>query len=583
MKKRRIWTLNTFLYAMWVFFVLGTGLYATHWDAMPWHLIGRFWMLLAGVAVLPPLLMRKIREWRPGKPGRASRLPVWAFRTICFCCSLLVLGFCFLAVKPGGFDGDPGNQLRQALTGQYSDYRPVTHTLIAFKLPLTLTGGWIPSIILFQILLFSAALTCVCDTVRRYAGTLWGFLSLAAVLLNPITQSFLMYGYKDETFGICAMLLVCMNARILFSRGEWLKKPLHLVGFTVILALTCLVRYNGILFALPCLAGAALCASWKKSLAAGAAALLIIAGVRGPLSSAIGVERTEDRSSQTMGLPMSVIGGAVTYRPEKLDDELLAFAYSVAPREVWEEKYSWGDYNWVDWDPRSNHQAVADAGMAGVLKYMLRALREAPKESLKALIETTDIVYGLMPDKQPDGRVFVGGADLGLRNEGIPWMEKVMEWYRGLIYLMAPHAFLHSGVTLFLLMTFAMARWPLNRKGSWKRLMPVLSIFVYNLGTMLMLFAWWDGARFFHYSLWVAPVLLVMLIQEDGTEEMLEGRREKDASRDWPAGGNAAAGEALPGGRQGADSAAFSGRADGGSSGRAAGAGHGPVQQILLA
>ena len=143
-----------------------------------------------------------------------------------------------------------------------------------------------------------------------------------------------------------------------------------------------------------------------------------------------------------------------------------------------------------------------------------------------------------------------------------------MEWYRGLIYLMAPHAFLHSGVTLFLLMTFAMARWPLNRKGSWKRLMPVLSIFVYNLGTMLMLFAWWDGARFFHYSLWVAPVLLVMLIQEDGTEEMLEGRREKDASRDRPAG---------------AYSAAFSGRADGGSSGRAAGAGHGPVQQILLA
>jgi len=43
----------------------------------------------------------------------------------------------------------------------------------------------------------------------------------------------------------------------------------------------------------------------------------------------------------------------------------------------------------------------------------------------------------------------------------------------------------------------------------------VLSVFVYNLVTMLVLFSWWDGARFFHYSIWVAPVLLVLLVHED--------------------------------------------------------------------
>ena len=519
--KKQIWTLNTVIYGLWVLLVLGSGLYISHWDAMPWQLVGRFWMLLAGIGVLCPLLLKKIREWKPRKHGFGSRLSPWAFRGICFGCSMAVLGFCFLGVLPGGFDGDPRMQTLQVLSGRYNDYYPVAHTLLVFKLPLLLTGGWLPSVILCQILLFSAALTYLCETVRLYSDTVWALLSLAVILSNPITQSYLMYGYKDETFGMCAMVLVCMNARILFSKGEWLKKRSHLICFALFLALACLVRYNGLLFALPCLAGAALCVSWKRSLAAGAAALMLVVGVRGPLSWALGVEKTEDRSSQTLGLPMSVIGGAVTYRPERLDEEVPQFAYSVAPREVWEEEYTWGVYNWVDWDERSNHQAVADAGLAGVLKYMFRAFQEAPKESLKALIETTDIVYGLMPDKQPDGRVFVSADQLGAKFQGVPWMESVMGSYRGWMYLIAPHAFLHSGVTLFLLMTVGLARLPLIRKKSWKRIMPILSVFAYNLVTMLMLFGWQDGARFFHYSLWLCPVLLVMLVHDGIPEEKL--------------------------------------------------------------
>ena len=231
-----------------------------------------------------------------------------------------------------------------------------------------------------------------------------------------------------------------------------------------------------------------------------------------------------------MGLPMAVIGGAVTYRPEKLDEELLDFAYSVAPREVWEEKYTWGVFNWVDWDPRSNHQALAEAGFGGALKYMLRAFREAPKESLKALIETTDIAYGLMPDKLADGRVFMAGGDLGVVKLGIPWMESAMDGYRNLLYILAPHSFLHSGVTLLLLLTFGLARWPLRRKESWKRIVPALSVFAYNLVTMGVLFAWWDGARFFHYSLWVAPALLVILLRDSDPARF----EEKDSERGIP-------------------------------------------------
>ena len=515
MRNRSEWTLNTIVYGFWLLLVLGTAVYADFYDAALYRQTGMLWMVLAGIFVFTPMILKKVRAWQPRKHYCGSHISPLAFRAVCFGCSMAVLGFCFLAVNPGGFDGDPGIQLHQVLNGQYNDYYPVLHTLLALWLPLTLTGGWFPSVMLFQILLFSLALMYLCETVRTYADTFWAFVSLAVILLNPITQSYLMYGYKDETFGICAMVLVCMNARILFSRGKWLKKKKNIAWFAMMVAITSIIRHNGILFAVPCLIGALMCINWKRGLIVFCAALLIFVGIKGPLYSAIGVEKTEDRSTQTMGLPMAVIGGAVKYRPERLDEGLLEFAYSLAPKEVWEEKYTWGVYNWVDWNSRSNHQVLADAGIVQVLKYMFRAFREAPKECLKALIETTSITYGITTNHLADGAVYLSGTDLGIQDLSISWMRDIMYGYRNLMYFVAPHSYLHSGMTLLLLITVMLAKYSLKRKENWRTIVPVLSIFCYNLVTMLMLFSWWDGARFFHYSLWVAPVLLVMLTCQD--------------------------------------------------------------------
>ena len=512
MKKGARWmTWNTLLYELWLFFILGTTIYADFCEAELHRMTGRLWMALLGVMVFAPMILRRVRDWRmkPAAPG--AGMSPWVFRGICFGCSLLVLGFCFLAVNPGGFDGDPQTQLVQALERNYDNFFPVFHTLVAFRLPLTLTGGWFPSIILFQILLFSLALTWACDTVRIYAGRRWAFAGLAAILANPITQSYLMYGYKDETFGICALVLVSMNARILFTRGEWLKKPARLVAFAAMLAAACLVRHNGFLFALPCAAGAMLCADRKRSLALAGAALALFFAVRVPLYALLGVKNDASRASQTMGLPMSTLGGAVKYRPERLDEETLRFAYDVAPREVWEEEYEWGVYNWVDWHPETNGELLAETGLSGALKYMVRALAEAPKESLKALIETTNIAYSVVPDHLADGAVYLAGEYLGLEDRSIPWMRRIMDGYRAAMYVAAPHMFLHSGVTILALLTVLLAKYPLNRKESWKRILPVMSVLCYNLVTMLVLYSWWDGARFFHYSLWVLPVLLTVL------------------------------------------------------------------------
>ena len=81
-KKRSGWTLNAILYGAWLFFVLGTAVYAEYYDAELHRLTGRLWMALAGAAVFSPMVLGRVRKWTPlrkrafpmGVPGELLRL-----------------------------------------------------------------------------------------------------------------------------------------------------------------------------------------------------------------------------------------------------------------------------------------------------------------------------------------------------------------------------------------------------------------------------------------------------------------------------------------------------------------------------
>ena len=518
-KRESSWRLNSVLYTLYVIFVLGTAVYTNYAELELHRMLARLWRVVAGAFLLCPLLLQYLREktWKYHRLGEGMN--GWVFRGICVLCTMGVLVFYFLGVNPGGLDGDPVTQLRQALSGEYNDLHPVLHTLLVFTLPMKLTGGWAPSIVLCQIVLFSAAMTFVCETVRKYADTLWAFLVLILNLANAFNQGMLMFPFKDETFGICAAVLVCLNVRILFSKGEWLRKPIHLVLFAVMLTLTSIVRHNGILFAVFCALGAFLCVPWKRGFAMFGVAALLFLFVKWPLYALLKVEYPETRSNQILGLPMSTLGGAVKYAPEKLDQETLDFAYAVAPKELWESDYIWGDFTWVEWKSPTSAEVMTQAGATGTVHYMLKAFQQAPRECLKALIRTTDVVYNIVPDKLPQGGVYINEyiheVGPGLTYHGIPWIKDMMDQYRQISYTLFPHGFLHSGVSLLILMTLMLAKCPLNRKKSWLRIVPVLSVFAYNFGTMFMLTSWQDGARFFHYTLWVLPALTIILIHRE--------------------------------------------------------------------
>lgn len=65
--------------------------------------------------------------------------------------SFSILLLRYLASCPGGFSPDSLTQYQQAITGEYSDWHPVLHTLVIFKFPLKLIGT-VEAIVLFQII-----------------------------------------------------------------------------------------------------------------------------------------------------------------------------------------------------------------------------------------------------------------------------------------------------------------------------------------------------------------------------------------------------------------------------------------------
>ncbi len=72
--------------------------------------------------------------------------------------------------------------------------------------------------------------------------------------------------------------------------------------------------------------------------------------------------------------------------------------------------------------------------------------------------------------------------------------------------------FWYVGAMNLLLITAALARFK-PRKSEWKRILPVLSMLMYNFGTMLVLSG--DEIRLFYFTFPVTPVLFLLVMREE--------------------------------------------------------------------
>jgi len=473
------------------------------------------WLLLSALlsALLCPPLLRFAEKLRIGDPGDC-RIDSRKWALIFFAVPLICFLFKFIVYYPGGFLSDSLDQYGQALTGQYNNWHPVIHTLLFFTLPLSLSGGWVGSIILFQILLFSLALSYAFSTLRRIAGTRFALVSLLLVLLNPETTNLAVFPFKDTAFGIGVLLLVSFTLRIFFSSGDWLRKPLNLIVFAVVLALTALIRHNGVLFVVPLLLALCFLVPWKRLAALAACAVFLFCGIRFPLYSALQVSAPASPAFETLGLPLSIICSCAVRAPESLDEETMTFATRLISPEGLASFTDIRDFNDVKYKQATDIPAIAEYGAGRILSMAARCFFCAPLAAFRSLFGVTDVVFTLTDDYNycdyPRTRSLQYPE---LLMQGIPSLQNLCNRVSAVLNLVFPWLFMYVGAMHYVLIVLLLAKCRFKAREGRQKILMVLPVFVYNFGTVLLLSGVADSSRYFAYTFWVTPFLVALLLR----------------------------------------------------------------------
>lgn len=469
------------------------------------------WLILSVVCfVLSYLILTAVKKIQIKIHHNPKRSDVRNF-LLFFSISLCYLLIWFLAFFPGFFSSDSITQYEQAITGNYSDWHPVWHTLLIYTLPLKVFHHY-GSIIAVQIIVISIAIGYMCMVVLRWFNLKIAIISLSYILLNPYSTLIFMMPWKDTAMAVACLICCTKGLDIWFSNGDGLRKWYDILLLGVSLTNVTLFRHNGILFSFLFCVALFIVSDKKnaiKTIGVVAILLLIIKGVLYPY---LDVQKPDSRVMEITGLPMTVIGNVIAKAPEKVDDEVKEFAYSVASRESWEEYYVCGDFNSVKWE-HIDINVINEAGVAKILKLTVKCFAQAPRESVEATIALTDLVYGISHGVEGGYPSGTSGDSYGFVRHDIKLLKSICVLYTAVIRKTHIEVIFLLGTSILMLITSILSKSKLNKKEDWKRILLCLPILVYDLGTMLLLTG--PDYRFFYASIMVTPICLLLFSNKD--------------------------------------------------------------------
>ena len=501
--------LNCFLLAGYLSFLLFCQILVSA-NFQTYYLVLGGCMGVAASLIVAPIMIGLASNLNVGEKQAALKLSREKLRILFYVIPLFVLLLYYFAYYPGIFTPDSLWQYNQATKHEYNDWHPVLQTLLTFWLPLTLSGGWKGSVVLLQVLTFAAALGYSFDTIYDYAGKRFVIASMVFVLSNPL-NCIAAIAWKDVSFAIGALLLMTFSLHIFMTKGLWLKHSIHMLLFIFAVVFTTIVRHNGILFTAPLLFAIFFQISRKRFLTLLGAVVMMFAAIKGPLYSALQVEKPDRRQVETLGLPMTVIGAVVTYSPETQEEDILNFAYQIAPRDMWESYYVLGDFNNLKYKVDDNLNVIEEYGAAHVLNMMMRCIKATPVIALSSLVKLTEGVFTIT---DPHPVILEPGMSGG---ESI--LCQLLYSMRAFSQDFLPHVFLYYGVFDLIVILSVLAKCRLNKGKDWKILLFSWPLLVFNFGTSLLLTGNSDSPRFFYYTVVILPVLIIFFYREEEKAE----------------------------------------------------------------
>lgn len=448
-------------------------------------------------------------------------------------CFVVILGWFllwFAGVYPGNYSPDSLEQMAQVLNNSYNDWHPVLHTLISFTLPYKIFGT-VSSIIICQLVEYSLALAYLYTTLDRYVKNKFRvYIPLVYICVNPATTFIMMFPWKDCLFAISRLVLVTFGFNIYMTGGAWLKKPVNFAVFVAIFCIAQISRHNSILFTLPFLV--AVVFPWgglkhglKSRLRLISAVAIVLFMIKGPLYSALNVAAPGNRQEEIIGMPMSIIGAVTKHDPGVLDEEMKEFVYKVASPRQWELYITENGYNSVKWDSVDTAY-INNAELLTVLKTAGKCIIRSPRIALKGMLLFTDFVWSVnvvsedmcYPAKYGTPEVH------GDRGGNIYRILKThRDFNRFIVNSPLGYVFSLSVIELVLLIIMISK---FTGLGSLKKLLYCRPLYIYNLGTFLLLSG--RDYRFFYYTLAVAPVMIVFMLLDTEEPQLSDTEKKFD-------------------------------------------------------
>ncbi len=205
------------------------------------------WIVLIAVCLF---LQRRIGRFQIEIRDEINRKQGTVWGLSFFVLSLLILCCWYIAYYPGAFSPESLAQYGQVLSGEYHNGAPMLQTWLTFTLPLTLTGN-AGSVVLFQIVEYSAVLAYMFYVLLRYGGKRIAVLSFIYIMLNPVTGNMAVCPWSDMTFAMFAVLLMTLGLQIHMTDGKWLGSKAALPFFVLVIVAATFISARGILFTVP--------------------------------------------------------------------------------------------------------------------------------------------------------------------------------------------------------------------------------------------------------------------------------------------------------------------------------------------
>lgn len=335
-----------------------------------------------------------------------------------------------LAYWPGGMSPDSIEQWRELLTFKFIDWHPVFHTLTYWLI----TRLWLSpaAVVMAQILVLSLVLGWGLVVLRRFGSPGWlTWLTILLFMALPSIGFMVIVLWKDVFYSAAVTALTIMILEIVLTGGKWIRERFSWVYLGVTAALIVLYRQNGIVPAFGALFILLFVYrdSWKLFARALLLALTLYVGIRGPLYTAIGVNRNVNSG---LGISLSHLIARYTQTDVPFSPEERALLAKIRPDNPW--PYNCYMDNALLYDGNYNYSAAKE-NVNSLTILTLKLIHREPMVFLEHLECNASFAYQItQPENSEYETVFtyIFTNDSGLKTEPkLPEIKRFLDRWDG--------------------------------------------------------------------------------------------------------------------------------------------------------